>query len=201
MKLKYYLNGFGIGVIFATVILSVSFYINRNANRTVMNDTQIIERARELGMEFVEEESTAETETVETSKQNEASGDDDTEEITTTENETTSEVTTEESTSPQETTEEVTAPTQTTENETVPQTTTASSDSNLQNSENASITINSGMGSESVASALKQAGIIEDTSSFNSYIVGQGYASRIKAGTFEIPVGADFDTILGIICR
>lgn len=52
MKLKYYLKGFGAGVLFATMILSVSFLLRAGGNAG-MTDAQIMARARELGMETV----------------------------------------------------------------------------------------------------------------------------------------------------
>lgn len=54
MKLKYYLKGFGIGIIFATMILSVSFYAKREDNRPVSR--QEVERlAAAYGMIYPEQ--------------------------------------------------------------------------------------------------------------------------------------------------
>lgn len=66
MKLKYYLNGFGIGILFATVILSISFLI-RSGSGAQMTDEEVMARARQLGMEMTtaasETESSTEPET------------------------------------------------------------------------------------------------------------------------------------------
>ena len=51
MKLKYYLSGFGAGVLFATILLAFSFAIHSNKN-TGMTDTEIIARAKELWIEM-----------------------------------------------------------------------------------------------------------------------------------------------------
>ncbi len=60
MKLKYYLKGFGVGVLFATILLSISLILNRQQTR--ITDEQIIARARELGMEMVSTEKESDTE-------------------------------------------------------------------------------------------------------------------------------------------
>lgn len=46
MKFKYMLRGFGVGVLFSSLILAFSFYHDGNS----MSDTQIMARASELGM-------------------------------------------------------------------------------------------------------------------------------------------------------
>ena len=47
MKLKYYMRGLGIGILFSTLILSVSF---RTSSSTQITDKDIIKRAEQLGM-------------------------------------------------------------------------------------------------------------------------------------------------------
>lgn len=54
MKLKYYLKGFGIGIIFATLVLSISFYVRKNENKNISR--QEVERlAAAYGMVYPEE--------------------------------------------------------------------------------------------------------------------------------------------------
>ena len=52
MRLKYYLRGLGIGIVVTAIVFTVSG--NHNAE---MTDAQIIERAKELGMQEAEKES------------------------------------------------------------------------------------------------------------------------------------------------
>lgn len=47
MKLKYYLRGLSIGILFATVVLSISFRTN---SKSEITDEEIIKKAEELGM-------------------------------------------------------------------------------------------------------------------------------------------------------
>jgi len=51
MRIKYYIRGIGIGIIFATLILSISFYFGKDSfAKEKLSDEEIIERATELGM-------------------------------------------------------------------------------------------------------------------------------------------------------
>jgi len=54
LKFKYYIRGIGIGIIFTTIILAVSFYINGGSKK--ITDVEVIERAKSLGMEFLSTE-------------------------------------------------------------------------------------------------------------------------------------------------
>ena len=46
MRFKYYLRGLGIGIMVATVILSISFALRKDD----LSDAEIMRRAEELGM-------------------------------------------------------------------------------------------------------------------------------------------------------
>lgn len=46
MRLKYYLRGLGLGIIFAVIIMMIGFHGNKQS----MYDTEIIEKAKTLGM-------------------------------------------------------------------------------------------------------------------------------------------------------
>lgn len=59
MRLKYYLRGMGIGITFATLILTISFYFGKDTlMKEKLTDEQIIEKATALGMVMPEEDST-----------------------------------------------------------------------------------------------------------------------------------------------
>ena len=49
----------------------------------------------------------------------------------------------------------------------------------------ATITVTAGMGSQNVARLLQDAGIIENASDFDSYLMKNGYATKIEIGTYE----------------
>ena len=182
MKLKYYLNGFGIGVLFATIILSVAFLVRTSDSQ--MTDEEVIARARTLGMEMVSNEKESGEPTTTASK----------------EKETTSKV--QEPTTVEDTATELT----TGESETTPeQESAAESESETTGQqtgepERIAFEIVSGMTSESVAELLEEKGVISDAKEFNAYVVEQGYAGSIRTGNYEIVPDAAYDEIIDFIC-
>jgi len=184
MKLKYYLRGLGSGIIIATAVLAIAFAItNRDAN--------IISKARELGMIFAEEKENTTKDSESTSKNDK---DTSSEEITSKENDeaTTDEPSTEEPSSEEPTTEEPTTEEPTTEEPTTEKAT--------QGKEYVFV-IKRGMTSESVAWILYKAGIIDNVEMFNDYLKHNGYATRIKIGTFVVHKGDSYETLAKIVTR
>lgn len=64
-----------------------------------------------------------------------------------------------------------------------------------------SITIDDADTSSSVAAKLQEAGLIEDTGAFETYVGSAGKASSIRSGTFQIPKGSSSEEILNIITQ
>lgn len=58
--------------------------------------------------------------------------------------------------------------------------------------ETVTVTIISGSGSGTVCRQLEEAGLIEEAREYDRYLIREGYSKRICAGTYEIPVGADW---------
>ena len=61
------------------------------------------------------------------------------------------------------------------------------------------ITIVSGMWSDKVAQELQKLGLIQDAEDFDRYLISNGYADKIRVGTFEIPTDASYEQIAKII--
>ena len=57
------------------------------------------------------------------------------------------------------------------------------------------LTVYSGNSSDTVANRAKELGLVTDAKDFDNYLVRNGYANRIRVGSFQIPVGASYDTI------
>lgn len=70
-----------------------------------------------------------------------------------------------------------------------------------QQGESVTIQIVSGDSSLAVCKKLAQAGLVESAKEYDSYLCQNGYDKRIRAGSFEIPVGAGKDEIAGIILK
>lgn len=198
MKLKYYLKGLGTGILFAAVILSISFAVyNRESKKKTRDD--IIAAAMEEGMVWPEETTPEETTPEETTPK-----------------ETTPEETTPEETIPEETTLEETTPEETTPRETTTQDMISTSETEAKKkfdldasiiykgTDKSTIQILRGMNSYHVSEILEKAGVLADSNErevFNNFLVRNGYSSFILVGVFDIPAGATHEQIASIICN
>lgn len=187
MKLKYYLSGFGAGVLFATILLAFSFAIHSNKN-TGMTDTEIIARAKELGMEMPNKPEQIETVPEETtSALEETTMPEETSSLETISVEETPEMTTIEE---NPITEKIT--------EQIPE---AIIDSGIIEETKIVIEISSGMTSEDVAKRLAEVGVVEDYVELNQYLLQEGVAKLIQIGAYEFTKGMSFEDIKYTICK
>lgn len=162
MKFKYYLRGLGVGIIFTTLVMSISCVIHNNN----LSDEEIIEKAIELGMVMPESQSESESEA-----QSES------------ESQSEPEVTTE-SQQPSET-EAESETNQTVHVETVQYI----------------LHINSGDSSWAIAKELYKNGMIDSQTAFSKYMSENGYAKRLRAGTYTITKGMTYEEIAEMITR
>lgn len=217
MRLKYFLRGVGIGILVTTIILTAT-----HASERRMSDSEVIDRAIELGMSFSashsgQQSGTEEASSDESSTGQETSGDDVTDDLqhdseTETEmgsqspSETVSESTSDGEASPGKESEAVTgmttqAITETTETtETTTELTTennnASSAAGVMNNEvTCTINITKGMSSRTVCDMLKQNGIIEDAADFDRYLIKTGYDDKIRVGEVEVNSGMTYEEL------
>lgn len=203
MKFRYFLRGFGIGIVFATIICMVAFQSEDSRN---ISDKEVIERAKELGM--VEQEESIED--VFASKGENGTGKDSnkaTEEVSTELNETADEKrdSSKEELTKENTTEEQTAkkPTEkkTTENTTekttekVTEKATTEKTTEAPKNQTVTITIKGGMSSYPICQKLEELGVIENASDFDNYLIQNGYANRISVGTHTLRIGMTYEQI------
>ena len=172
MKRKYFVRGLGVGILFGALIMFAA-YMTSGKNR--MSDEDVIKRAQELGMvkqsEYVLESDVTSQEITTEATTEKAT----TEAPTTTEKATTEKTTTEKATTEASTTEKADTSTQTT------------------------VTISSGMSSEAIASALANAGLVDDASKFNSFLVANGYDMKLETGNFSLETGMAYEEIAKIL--
>ncbi len=191
MKLKYYLKGFGVGVLFATVILSISLMLNRQ--QTGLTDEQVMARARELGMEMVSAEKETDTEgpTTKTPESStmpaESTSPDITEKETASQGET---VTGMEGMEPVETLGEVPSVTES-ENE---------SSEAVRVEEGADETtviihIEKGMSSDTIVRLLEEAGVVESSDELLNRLWEIEKTRYVRAGTYEFTRGMSVEEI------
>lgn len=187
MKLKYFLRGVGVGVIFGALMMLVA-YLTTDAGK--LSDEEIIERAENLGM--IMEEDTVLI----------GSKDDTTEgtEAVSTENDTAQEpATTEaiigndvsiegvvdgaiENSTTDNTTEDVTSDATTTEESGGDYVT-------------AKISVTSGMTSQEVALLMQEAGIIDDYTEFDLFLNENGYSTQIRINDYEFNSNMTFQEL------
>lgn len=188
MKLKYFLRGLGIGIIFGALIMLAGYMTSGSYK---MSDEEIIKEAEKLGM--VKEERP-----VVVSSDSDASTratTENTTKATTEAMKTTTEATTTEATTTEATTTEATTEA-TTENKTTDSRTDESSDIVV-----ADIEVKSGMNSTSVAKLLQDAGIIEDYRDFDRYLDNNGYSKKIQVRKFTFSSNMTYEEIAKELVR
>lgn len=214
MRLKYFLRGVGIGILVTTIILTVTHSSERR-----MSDSEVIDRAIELGMSFSashsgQQSGTEEASTDESSTGQETSGDDVTDDLqhdgeTETEmgsqspSETVSESTSDGEASPGKESEAVTGMTTQAITETTETTTELTTENNnagsaagvMNNEVTCTINITKGMSSRTVCDMLKQNGIIEDAADFDRYLIKTGYDDKIRVGEVEVNSGMTYEEL------
>jgi len=209
MKLKYYLRGIGVGILFSTIILSVSFHSTKNKQ---LSDAEIIQKAEELGM--VNKDDVEMGDLVAPSV---TPAPDSTSNSTTELAQSQEEVTTEEQTAastPEPTKKPTVTPSkkpvknqdkeQTSDKtDTNDNTTKVTPDANKDESKKTFVKfeIAAGMTSEDVANLLKHKGVIEDSKAFNQYLIQNNYTTDINVGKYEVEKFASYEDIAETIVK
>lgn len=176
MKLKYYLRGAGIGIIFTTIVMAVSSSVHKNN----ISDEYIIKEAQKLGMVMKESQDTGNglfgnSQETEESEVTEESQDTENSQVT------------EEDTSLN--TEGVSSEL---ENDTP-------TESESEEIVYATVVVNGGDSAKQVADKVKEAGLVENAEEFRLYMRDHGYAYTLLVGSHEIPMGADYEEICKIL--
>lgn len=214
MRLKYFLRGVGIGILVTTIILTAT-----HASERRMSDSEVIDRAIELGMSFSashsgQQSSTEEASSEESSAGQENSGDDVTDDLqheseTETEmgsqspSETVSELAGDGEALPGKESEAVTGMTTQATTETAETTTELTTENEndgsaagvMNNEVTCTISITKGMSSRTVCDMLKQNGIIEDAADFDRYLIKTGYDDKIRVGEVEVNSGMTYEEL------
>ena len=214
MRLKYFLRGVGIGILVTTIILTAT-----HASERRMSDSEVIDRAIELGMSFSashsgQQSGTEEASTDESSTGQETSGDDvmddlqhdgetETEMGSQSPSETVSESTSDGEASPGKESEAVTGMTTQAITETTETTTELTTENNnagsaagvMNNEVTCTINITKGMSSRTVCDMLKQNRIIEDAADFDRYLIKTGYDDKIRVGEVEVNSGMTYEEL------
>lgn len=200
MRLKYYLRGLGLGIIFAVFIMMVGY---RNHGSS-MSDSEIIEKAKALGMVETEDSSGMKSDKKTNNKTDEKSDKKiDTSEPDTTIADTSAAEDTQTGTDNTDADNIAgTADVDTTAPSDVAATDSAASDA-AQPQQNTTFTVTVGSGDtcRMIAERLQAAGIIDDAEKFRAYMGQKGVDQFIADGNHEIPYGASYDDIINILTQ
>lgn len=186
MKMKYFLRGLGMGIVF-TVLLMMTV---SGTKKETLTDEEIMTRASLLGMVRADEglkpaETPVATETPAVTETPEPT---ETPVVTETPEPTKTPVATE----TPEATETPAATKKPTETKKPAKT---ESPKETKEPDYITITIKGGMWSKDVAKAMETAGLVSSAEKFDEYLCDNGYASFISVGTYKIKEGADFKEI------
>ncbi len=192
MKLKYYMRGLGIGILLATIILTI-------ANRSLSpSDEEVIDKAIDLGMVFVQEEKADNIEKILDNldpilEPNRAVEDEEAESID--DIETVDDI---ETIDDIETVDDI----ETIDDIEVADDVESKDDVELTDkymNSNITFTILKGMTSITVSEVLKEVGLIQDPEDFNKFIIDQGKAGVIRIGTYTLSENATYQQIVDAI--
>ncbi len=179
MRFKYYLRGIGIGISFATLILTICFYYGRDRLvASELTDEEIIEKASALGMVMPEDETLLADEV---SDESDDGTDADLDEI--------SEEDMQEDTLVSENRLDDSDSAEVTESDGVEETVVTY----------VPFTVKGGQSSEIVSANLKKAGLVDSADSFNKYISSLNVDNLIQAGTFYVKQGSTYDDIVALL--
>jgi len=214
MKIRYYLRGLGLGILFTAIF----FLVSNNSSSQTMSDEQIKSRAKELGMiestvlaelstqetveesvaETVEEDDVAEETTIAITEESAAAEESAVEESVVEESvvEETEEITEEVASKEAAEEESVVEP-----NETVVEAEVKEPIQAAPNTAPITIVVNRGEGSDTVSRRLAELGLVADAYEYDRYLMTNGYDKRIGAGEHVIPAGATWEEIAKILCN
>ncbi|WP_310603524.1 hypothetical protein [Anaerosporobacter sp.] len=223
LKLKYFIRGFGIGIIFTAIIMSISLQASRSKiiKDNALTKEEIMEKAMGYGMVMESTEDVKGDESQQEDQNQEDNQDiknqdevqhvdnpkdDSSKEDDTSQNEVNNDsqnddnvdLPNKESDDTQDSANKETNENDSKEDE--------SNDNDSKKNNNLVVSIDyipieitTGMTATSVGKLLKEKGVIEDPDEFRRYMSENGYSGRIRTGNYLIPVDATYKKIADII--
>jgi hypothetical protein len=185
MKTKYFLRGFGTGLVVATVILFVLYSYK-------MSDPRIISRAKELGMVYGQKE----TETVQMTQKESAKEESSGEEIS----EESGQTSENNSSSKEGVTGEQSLEESSLESPTGEQSLEGMS-GQMETSSVITFSVISGMTSVEVAEKLETLGVIDDADSFDRYLMANNMATTLQNGDYELHSGMSYEELAEMLIK
>lgn len=191
MRLKYYLRGLGLGIIFAVIIMMIGFHSNKQS----MSDTEIIEKAKTLGMVEAKNISGTVADEYNSEKTDSSAANSDASSQkaeTEQDSQMQDSQTAQEDTQQEDTQQEATQPAADAKQETVePQDAVTTY----------TISVTSQDTCRTIAEKLKALNLVDDAEQFRIYMGQKGDDHFIADGEHVIPQGASYDDIITILTQ
>lgn len=191
MRLKYYLRGLGLGVIFTALILMISFRIHG----TSLSDEEIIKRAEKLGMVMPESQQSEDTEALQTLGGGSLNEDSENAEPASEGNTPEPDVPGQGEDTPDDNAQGNSNPEPANQNTANPET----PDNGETTPQSVTITVTPGETCRQIAEDLMSHGLVGDAEDFRLYMFNNGYDELILQGSFELPYGASYEQIAAIL--
>ena len=199
LKLRYFIRGLGIGIVFTAIVMSLSLQASRSRiiRENALTKEEIMEKAMGYGMVMNASDDTTSVEQNDSSKeeQSQEKNQDAKEEHEAKDEQDVEDDQLKESNDDDQQNEKD-------NKEKVESDMDSTKDKDLIISiDYTPIKITSGMTATSVGKLLNEKGVIEDTDEFRVYMSEQGYSSKILVGEYLIPLDATYKKIADIITR
>ena len=199
LKLRYFIRGLGIGIVFTAIVMSLSLQASRSRiiRENALTKEEIMEKAMGYGMVMNASDDTTSVEQNDSSKeeQSQEKNQDAKEEQEAKDEQDVEDDQLKESNDDDQQNEKD-------DKEKVEYDMDSTKDKDLIISiDYTPIKITSGMTATSVGKLLNEKGVIEDTDEFRVYMSEQGYSSKILVGEYLIPLDATYKKIADIITR
>lgn len=196
LKLRYFIRGLGMGIVFTAIVMSLSLQASRSRiiRENALTKEEIMEKAMGYGMVMNASDDTTSVEQNDSSKEEQSQEkNQDAKEVQETKDEQYAE---------DDLLKESNDDDQQNEKEKAESDVDLTKDKDLIISiDYTPIKITSGMTATSVGKLLNEKGVIEDIDEFRVYMSEQGYSSKILVGEYLIPLDATYKKIADIITR
>lgn len=193
LKLRYFIRGLGIGIVFTAIVMSLSLQASRSRiiRENALTKEEIMEKAMGYGMIMKESDDTTSVEQKDPSKEEQSQEkNQDVKEEQDAEDDQLKESNDDDQQNEKDNKDKVEPNVDSTKDKDL-----------IISIDYTPIKITSGMTATSVGKLLNEKGVIEDADEFRTYMSEQGYSSKILVGEYLIPLDATYKKIADIITR
>nr|WP_294487977.1 hypothetical protein [uncultured Anaerosporobacter sp.] len=198
LKLRYFIRGLGIGIVFTAIVMSLSLQASRSRiiRENALTKEEIMEKAMGYGMVMNASDDTTSVEQNDSSKEEQSQEkNQDAKEEQDAEDDQLKESNDDDDDQQNEKDEKDN------KDKVEPDVDSTKDKDLIISIDYTPIKITSGMTATSVGKLLNEKGVIEDTDEFRIYMSEQGYSSKILVGEYLIPLDATYKKIADIITR